>query len=188
MAMKQAVCAGIVAWLVTAVVSDAGTKTGMNELQIQGSFSLQTTDQDDDRNYAASATLIYSYFFAPQVSVGASGMVVGSLHDPEGDSETKSASLFFLGRFDFYLTDGSKPLVPYFGPHGGGVSYTVDNGDETESSVTFAYGGHAGLKFFVGEHTSWNVEGNYTEYRPETDDSDQKLRILQMLVGYSYYF
>ncbi len=186
--MARTAWAAIVALVVTAVVAEAGTKAGMHELQVQGALSLQTNDENEDKNYTATATFIYNYFFAPQVSVGVSSMLVGAMSDPEHGERTDTASLFLLGRLDFYLTDGSKPLVPYFGAHAGGVGYTVDAGDGTETSVTGAYGGQVGLKFFISESTSWTVEGNLTQYSPKTDDPERMLRICQALAGFSYYF
>ena len=161
--MRTRAGAAIVALMVTAVMADAGTKAGMNELQAQGALSRESNNGNSDKNYTATAALIYSYFFAPQVSVGVSSMFVGDMLDPEHGDRTDTTSLFLLARLDFYLTDGSKPLVPYLGAHAGGVSYIVEADDSAETSITGAYGGHAGLKFFISDSTSWTVEGNVTQ-------------------------
>jgi len=187
--MMKTVWTALTTLLVTATLTNAGIKAGMNELQVQGSLSLQTASEPDEKYYTASGALIYNYFFAPQVSVGACSMLVAALTDPETGGKKDMVSLFLLGRLDFYLTrSGSAPLIPYVGAHGGGAAYQVDTGDSSDSDFTAAYGGHAGLKFFVDERTSWNVEGNLTQYRPEIEDHRSLIRLYQVMVGYSQYF
>jgi hypothetical protein len=95
-----------------------------------------------------------------------------------------------LAKADFYLGSPTSTVVPYLGGQFGISTYTYESGDYDSSSSTTAYGVHGGFKFFPIENVSWNLEADYTQYKPEVKEKEEEYTInyLSILLGFSYYF
>lgn len=189
--MKRLAVLGLIVLAGWAIRAQGGTAAGKSELQLQGSLSNISNSENDDQVYSAAGQLVYSYFIAPQLSIGGTARLQAQRQDPEEGDETTTSSLFLLGRADLYLTDGSAAFVPYIGGHGGVVQYKYETEDADEDSTTVAIGGHGGFKIFASEQTSWNIEGDITTYKPDVDDEDAEdmtITTISVLLGFSYYF
>ncbi len=174
-------------------MAQAGVQAGRREIQIQGAISSDGTDREgskDDQNLQGS--LILNYFLTGNMSVGVTGMFMGTRTPGErGESDSTSSSIFLLGRLDLYLGSSDSVAVPYIGGRGGMAVTKYDPGEgESTSANTITYGPQAGLKIFASENTSWNIEASYTIWSPEAEHGEEKVNFHQatVSVGFSYYF
>ena len=169
----------------------AGTQAGKKEIQIQGSLTMSGNSENKDRDTTLMGQIGLNYFLAPQFSFGLASVISSTLSQPEHGDETKFTLLFLMLRADVYLTSGEGSVVPYIGGQAGGVSVVSQSGGgDTQTSTGTAYGGHAGLKIFPTENTSWNVEGAATMYKSDAGggSSSATRHEYALLVGFSYYF
>jgi outer membrane protein W len=175
-------------------MAQAGVQAGRREIQIQGAISSDGTDQKDAKDrQSIQGSLILNYFVAANMSVGATGMFIGT-RDPgmgPGEKDSINSTIFLLGRLDFYLGSSDSAVVPYVGGRGGMAVAKRDIGQgESKSDNTITYGPQAGLKIFASENTSWNIEASYTIWTPEAEHGQEKVNYHQatVSVGFSYYF
>jgi len=172
----KAIGVAAIAVLVLYQTSSAGTEGGKMELGVGA--MVQAKDDGNSTDTTLSLQLQGSYYIASWFSMGLA--VQGTLSSPENGDD--SSAVFFLVRPDFYLAPRS-PVVPFVGPHFGAVS--SERGGESES--TFTYGMHGGLKIFVGESTSLNLEINGSVWEPDNEWMDE-VTVVQGIFGMSYYF
>ena len=178
--MKKLITLTICAMLVP-LAAIAGTEKGDFELGV--SSSLQRMDTDDSGSTSLTMALNGNVFLTDWFSVGGQFVGTSSAQDDMDGTHT----FFLMIRPDFYVAPNS-PVIPFVGPHIGGVFYS--SGDS--SDVTVAGGVHGGAKFFLGENTSFNLELNETLYTYTVDyyySSDTiVVSVFQFLAGFSYYF
>jgi opacity protein-like surface antigen len=159
--------------LTIAGTSYAGTEAGMMELGLQGSYTQTKMNGSDDFKFYLWM-VNFGYFFTPQLQIGLMGLVGGTM-DGSSDKIYGGSGQF---RFNFSFNK-AQTVVPYLGVQTG--IYGTSNG---KSESAFAYGGMAGLKFFMSEKTSLNLEGNWQRTKVASTDID----VFQGLVGVSFYF
>jgi hypothetical protein len=162
------------------VSAEAGTRGGASQLSLFANFSsswLDTGDDDEgsgDEEDEAVGLFIggisYSYFFGPHFSLGLSGTVVGG-----GSGETTFSTVFLSVRPDLYL--GGDTVVPYIGVDVGIATMSTDSGDDDSSDEDsgqggLLLGGHAGLKFFIGENASLDLEAGLKRFTLESEEED----------------
>lgn len=183
----------ILAIVIIALVAPAtfaGTQSGSNEIQAQGSFQHVDMGSDNDRTQdTVSFGLVGNRFVTDNLSLGLSLRQSASTQDDGDGNETKRSQTFFQGRVDFYIASQSS-VVPYIGAHGGIISYTYDSEYSDTSESVFTYGPQAGMKFFVRENVSLNTELDVSIYTPEADESSSEddVTVTSLMVGASFYF
>lgn len=158
--------------LAIAGTSYAGTEAGMMELGLQGSYTQTKIDNDDFKFYLGYVN--FGYFLTPQIQIGALGMMGGNI---DGETQTIYAGYADL-RYNFSYNK-AQTVVPYLGIQAGMAG--TSNGT---SESAFAYGGMAGIKFFVTEKASLNVGVNYVRTTIGNTDIDTFMGT----VGLSFYF
>lgn len=175
-------------------MAQAGVQAGRREIQIQGAISSDGSDQKDNKDSQnLNGSLILNYFLTGNMSVGVTGMFMGTKTPGRGPGSHDStmSTVFALGRLDLYLGSGDSTVVPYIGGRGGMAVTKYDPGEgESQSDNTITYGPQAGLKIFASENTSWNIEASYTIWTPEAEHGEEKVNYHQatVSVGFSYYF
>ncbi|OVE73353.1 hypothetical protein BVX93_01860 [bacterium B13(2017)] len=165
----------------------AKVSSGMSELQ--ASLSITNTSNGSD---STSTTGIFgvNFFILDWLSLG--GSLVGTLSD--SDNYT-SQSISINAVVDFYLAPSSS-VIPFVGVLAGATmqqseyevtTYSWWGGSSTttidDSETNFSYGAHAGLKIFIKENASLNLEVRYLTYEFGDDDITQT----QGLAGFSIY-
>jgi opacity protein-like surface antigen len=160
-----------VLFLATASISYAGTASGMLELGVQGSYSKM---EEDVQVFAAAIN--FGYFFTPQLQMSLSGILCGG---GEGSDVTKIYA--GLGQFKYNLSfNRAQVVVPYLGVQAGIAG--TSNGT---SKSGFSYGGMAGLRFFISENMSLNMEGNYQWAKASASNND--VGVFYGFLGFSFY-
>jgi opacity protein-like surface antigen len=173
-------------------IADAGTEQGTTEIQVQGAFTNEINNENDDKTQTSTGQLAINYFLTDWVSIGGSGRLSGSKTDYEDssmdDSNITISFLMFNG--DLYLGGPTKAFIPYVGIRLGIANSKVESGDDDNSSSTLAYGGHIGLKIFPSESISWNLEFDVAQYTPEAEEGQDEVTRTSnsLLLGFSYYF
>lgn len=156
----------------------AATQAGQSELAFEGLLqSFDMGDDDDSKRSSFNLSTTYNYFAMDTLSVG--GTFTWQ-HDGNG---TETNWYFLYARTDYYFA-ASDTLAPYAGPHLGIIYYKY--GDDGEDDSAFLYGLQVGVKYFVQENMSLNVEGTWDLYT--VADSDQDVTVLSLKVGFSVYF
>jgi outer membrane protein W len=147
----------------------AATKEGDQELSI--ALSYQKTG---DAN-TIIASLGIGYFFTEAIEVRAT--LVAVRYD-DGDTD---ATIIYVGADGLYHFNTAGETVPYVGA---GANFVhIDSGGVSDGAA--AVKGIAGLRHFLGEDTTINLEFNVIKILDE-DVSDEIT--FQVLVGLSYYF
>ena len=167
----------------------AGTTAGESELRIDGAIQNTSTEYSDTRSI--SGQLTYNHFLSDQFSIGGSIRPMIQTSDPDNGEETTSSMLFLLGRGDLYLSTDNDDFVPYIGAHAGVINYEFDTGSgDSESESVLTYGIQGGIKMFVSENTSFNIEVDLSIYTPESDNGgdEDDVTVTSVLFGYSVYF
>ncbi len=176
----------------TANIAFAGTKAGSTELGLNASItnlSIDSDDDDDEDIQMFLGTVTAGYFITDQIQLG--GSFMGNRMD-YGDSDSTTYDLSAQAKYHFSSSD--QTIVPYVGIQGGYYTRTYDSGDGDESeSDGYSYGALGGLKFFVTESTTLNLELNYNRLSldPDSnDDNDDNIEadLLALLIGFSIYF
>jgi len=188
--MKKTATLTILMLLLFAIPVLAGTTSGDKEIQLQGSFTNTSNNQNDRTTDTLSAQVGFNYFFTSNISIGGLWRGSGSVSDDGDGNETTTTTNFLLVRADLYLGNAASKVMPYVGGQAGQASYTRDDGDEETSSSSGAYGFHGGLKIFPSERISWNIELDSTTYTFESEATDDEYKSYNnsLFVGFSYYF
>jgi len=172
MLSKKVLMLMVVIFFAVAGISYAGTEAGMMELGIQGTYTQTKVEGNDFKFYLGMVN--FGYFFTPQIQVGVMGLLGGTL---DGDNQKVYGASGQL-KYNF-SSNKAQTMIPYLGVQAG--IYGTSNGS---SESAFSYGGMGGLKFFLSENTSLNLEINYQRTKLASTDID----IFQGLVGVSFYF
>jgi len=154
-------------------ISYAQIEAGTKEFGVAISYTIP---EEGDNTYTAMAN--FGYFITPKLQLGISGFTLGG-------TDYSSDGVFGTVKYHFYSK--GQTVVPYIGAQAG--MFAISNG---VSYTSFSYGGMGGLKFFVREDTSINLEANYLRYSSEVQVGratiEQDTSQLQLLVGLSFYF
>jgi hypothetical protein len=173
MLSKKVLVLAAVMLFAIAGTSYAGTSAGQMEFGLQGTYTqTKMSGSEDFKFYLGMVN--FGYFFTPQLQVGIMGLLGGTIN---GESTKVYGG---AGQFKFNFSfDKAQTVVPYLGVQAG--IYGTSNGT---SESAFAYGAMGGLKFFLSENTSLNLEGNWQRTKVVSTDVD----VFQGLVGVSFYF
>lgn len=172
MLSKKVLMLTAVMLLAIAGTSYGGTEAGMMELGVQGTFYSTKIEKETFNFYLGMVN--FGYFFTPQIQIGLNGLLGGTV---DGNNQT-----FYGGSGQFkynFSFNKAQTVVPYLGVQAGMAG--TSNGT---SESAFSYGGMGGLKFFVSEKTSFNVEGNYQR----TTIANTDINLFSISVGVSFYF
>ena len=151
----------------------AGLSAGQLEL---GGFMSYSSPEDSEDNLILSANL--SMLVTQQIQVGGSVMYLFA-DAPSGGDETLIASLLGTFKYNFAFSE-AQTTVPYVGAQVGLTTIDVAGTDDT----SYSFGTMGGVKFFLSEATSLNLELNYllTDYDGDTTSNTS------VLAGISFYF
>jgi hypothetical protein len=173
-----------------------GIKSGTKEVSVFASFMSITPDCG--RMDCNVGTRIFSaqfgYLFTPVFQLNASFSTTAAVAEMD-DSETTASTVGFGIRPTFNIAREGQPVVPYAGIELGLQKMkSVSEGDfdyET-SSTGVSLGGFGGIKFFVSEATTLNLEVNLKTASMSDDEvggeDDITTTFKELLVGMSFYF
>jgi outer membrane protein W len=154
----------------------AGTQKGQVELSLSGSGTWGVSGNGKDSK-SVVGTLGLGYFFTDALEL--KGNVVGSWASAPGMDDVTTVTL--LGGPDYHFNLKDSKLVPYVGVYGGALIY--DTGHDSET--TWLVDGHVGVKYFIGERTTLNLQVSYQEYFP---DQGEDTGAVVFSLGVSYFF
>ena len=158
----------------------AQIKDGDFGLSLDGSVTLSTMSYEDESfdTTTVMGGVKASYFPIKYVELAArvSGMYMSS-------DAVDVGAVYTLFESNFMILPDSK-VVPYVGAHVGAGTFWMDE----NSASSLAYGGQAGLLFFIDEHSSIRVEyrATWTSYDIAGYTVDQLDN--QIAFGYMYIF
>jgi len=186
--MKKIIIFVLIIILSNIGVSYAQVKKGTKEIGAAGTLSFI-----ENFNFYTFVTT-FGYFVTPKIQLGLTGIGVESSSEEDIDMKTYSLGLHM--KYHFYKE--GQIVVPYLGGQAGIKTYPKINveiemyNDEvtetktsTETGTSFFWGGIGGLKFFLTENISFNLEANYQNV---TDEDSDVTDVLQLLFGFSTYF
>jgi opacity protein-like surface antigen len=181
--------AGAVAVLaVSAVLCGAQTREGAYTWRLGcalENLSVAVDARGSDWDYSVLSLgpqLDGCYFFGNRFSLGASLRPVLNTYDQTGEGDSSQTGVSFLIRPDFYFKV-DRSVVPYAGLRLGLVHQASEEFGREDSHTALAGGVHAGLKFYVSEQISWDVEGDATLYAWSGDDYDASATAVSLLVA-----
>ncbi|MEW5802488.1 MAG: hypothetical protein AB1847_10355 [bacterium] len=161
---------------VSCALIEAGTK------EVGGAASLSFTE--DYTFYMGMGT--FGYFVSPEIGLNFNLAIMGSPEEDGGKIITP------LGQIRYYFYKKGQTIIPYLGGQIGFRFYeektvteswegdgTYEKETEKKTDTKFCSGGMGGIKFFLNEDVSVNLEANY-----QTDGTG----IFQLLAGISYFF
>ena len=123
----------------------------------------------------ATTTLLggsYGMFFTDNMEVDGTLMLMNF----DGDF-----TIYLLyGRFNYNFVKKGETYIPYAGVALGMVGY--DDGDADDSAISI--GAQGGVKYFLSEDTSFNLEASYTFAEIDSESYDA----FSITAGISFYF
>ncbi len=166
--------------VLASVCVHAGTQRG--DVEIGAGVTLSNTSVSADNGASSDTTQLagnvqLNYFMTDSLSLGVS--YAGNVTDSDS---TTSGTHFIEGSLRHHFVTEAA-YVPYIGVHGGAAIYSANDYTETIPS----FGAHAGIKFFVNDNTSFDVQGRWTRYSVDVGggvDIDQ----MAMIFGINYKF
>ena len=79
--------------------------------------------------------------------------------------------------------------MPYIGLHLGWTTNVSESDGDKYRDSNGSTGIHGGLKVFLGENISWNIELDRTSYTYEYESGDEiDIDVTTLFAGFSYYF
>jgi len=113
--------------------------------------------------------------------------VMSASESEAGSSSSESTSYSYFGNLKYNFYQRGSTTVPFVGLQAGITGYESDG--DTDSA--FSYGGMVGVKFFLTEDISLNLELNYLQTTfeaqyPATQDTEYE--VSSFFAGFSYYF
>jgi len=158
---------------------------GQRELQVSG--ALQQASVDDTDRTMLTGQVVANHFLSDTLSVGVNVRLSVTSQDSDWGDSTDSR-LYLLGRGDYYLNLSSQgDLLPYVGAQAGIIRYAWEDDHDDDSEVTIAYGVHGGVKVFLSENISANLEGDLSFYSQEVGEDDETVVVKSIFAGLSYY-
>ena len=164
-----------------------GSVYAIDSLQGRGSVGASITLQKTEISYEGDSVSSdqriiqgsIGRFLTDNVEVNFAPMIISI--DADGE-EMSVYSYFGNVKFNF-ITEG-QTAVPYAGLQAGisGVAY----GDEDDSSL--GYGFMGGIKMFLNEDLSLDIELNYLMAELEVGDVTADVATTSVFVGFKYYF
>ncbi|MBW1763754.1 MAG: porin family protein [Deltaproteobacteria bacterium] len=143
-------------------------------MELGGYASFQTMSFDGGGSVDVNTLLVTGgQFIKEDVQVG--GALMYMTADGGGSSADAQMIDAYVKKY-FLEAMKSEVTIPYVGAQAGMIFYDAGGDDDTE----FSFGAMAGIKHFLSEQTSVNLEYNYRIY------SD--LKVGTLMVGISYYF
>jgi hypothetical protein len=181
--MKKVIVTALTILLGFAGISySAEFKKGSVELGLNTSISKSSADNGND--YLASTSAFHAgYFVTDKVSVGGAYLLTSSRTTVNGVSTTNSAyNITGQARYHFNYTPEQVP-VPYVGAQAGYYDQQSSSGGDG-----YTYGALGGLKIFMNEYASLNMELNYNNVRVEAGSHTQRHDQTSLLFGFSVFF
>jgi len=185
---KSTLKVALISIFVTVIFLLAGNAFAVDSLKGRGSLGAFLTGQRTEIGYEgdtfeSNQTIFQGslgYFVTDHVEINFAPTIIGI--EVEGEDSTLY-SYFGNVKYNFY--NAGWTVIPYIGLQAGisGVEYDDD------SDSNFAYGGMGGLKIFVTEDLSLDLELNYlmTEF-DIGDDETVDMDTLALFLGFKYYF
>jgi outer membrane protein W len=172
----------------------AGAKigAGTSEVNVYGNIQKsESSSSDSDGKTKVDTTTIsagYGYFITDAISIGASVMGIGVDVTDSSDNKSKNTFTYLQldGKYHFYSKGAT--VVPYLGASVGEAMIKSESGNESNSANGTMVMGRGGLKFFVSESTSVNLELNYARYKTTMDDITATTNATTFEIGISTYF
>lgn len=157
---------------------------GKGSLAASLSYQHQETSLDDSDSETDTTSFMGSlgYFFNDHLEVNFAPMIM--IVDPdEGDTYTLYS---YFGNLKINFYQKGWTAVPYVGVQAGVTGYELGDDDDN----AFSYGALGGIKLFVTEDVSLNLELNYLHTTFDADDGgdDLDLDVTSFFVGFSWYF
>lgn len=164
-----------------ASVSYAGLEAGQMEVGVQGMYGTNSASGGGSSFKFSDWSALGSvgYLFTRQMQFSIAGGYVGT-----GNGSTTSM-FTALGQFKFnFAFDKAQTVVPYLGVQSGSLAASAGG----YNSSGFSYGGLGGVKFFITENVSLNLEANYLHTKLKVVSTDVDVDQTQFLLGVSFYF
>jgi opacity protein-like surface antigen len=121
------------------------------------------------------------HFFTDNLEVNFAPMIMRI--EPEGADDVLLYNYFVNLKYNFYQEGATT--IPYLGVQTGITGYEAAGDDDSDLS----YGAMGGVKFFVSEEVSVNLELNYLKTTFDADvGGDIDLDVTSLFVGLSWYF
>ncbi len=183
-----AVCMAVPAF---AVESKVGK--GSSELSAFANITGTTSSVDGKETSKSTTTMVqlgYAYFLTDAFSLGASILGVGNSTTPTGGDTTSTTVTYVQldGKFHFYSK--GQTVIPYVGLSVGATAISSQSKGFTDSASGSMVAGRGGLKFFVSETTSLNLELAVDQYSYQFAGSSTTTTNQDTIfsVGFSTYF
>ena len=154
-----------------------GIEQGKKELGV--GFSQQETKSDNFEMTMTTINLMFCYYVTPEILVAGNLFIIGTEAD---GSESTTTVLEMQGKYHFIIEQ--PEIVPYLGLQVGTYSMDADGMDGSGSS----YGYMGGVKYFMAEDTSINLEYNWKTVSMEIGGYNADSDITTLSIGASLYF
>lgn len=179
----------------SALAAGAGIGAGSSEVGVQSSLMFTTTKPEGGGETKDTTTMFlanYGYFITDGLQVGGSLLTSGTSSEDIYGTETSSVTTGFDAFAKYHFYRKGQTVVPYVGAQLGVVGVSMDSGYGEATGSALSYGGMGGVKFFMSEKTSLNLELNYRHYDIDMDydgyTSKSKTDSTALLIGFSVYF
>jgi len=166
---------------------------GTSELNVFGNLGSSENKMNGQKvstDVSTNVSVGYGYFVTDLIQVGVSLQEFLTETKPEGGSTSKSGVTYVQldGKFHFYSKGAT--VVPYVGASVGQATMTSSSGGSSSNASGTMVTGRAGVKMFVSENTSVNLELNIAQYETKVSGSDFKMKTNTVTgqVGLSTYF
>lgn len=178
---KLAVVAAVAIGVSSGMTAHAAVEQGMNEVSLLG--DIHSISERDHTRETFSLAATYNRYLMDNLSVGADLKYVSA--DTRDESEYEDLAVGYAMVRSDYCFGAENDVVPYVGLRLGMASYEMGQ----DSWTAFAYGGQGGIKWFVAESLSINVELSYTAFTlSDTGAEDEVADDLGVQIGASLFF
>lgn len=187
-----AVCA-LAGLLIAAAPVFPATKAGDAEVSAAGSISTSDIGTQFGTSTTDSTSIQVSggYFTTPNIQIGGSYNTDESTDTTPGEPSTTSVFTALSGFLKYHFNPDSE-VVAYAGVQAGTANIEITASGVSVSGSAFANGFMGGLKFFVSEDVSANVEYNVLNTTISISTPfgtfDADVRDAGFLFGLSLYF
>jgi len=186
--MKKMVYLTLLFMMVMVQIAFAGTEKGDKELQIQGSITNTESSDTDSTSNDMTYQIGYNSFYSSNFSFGLT-LRESSSKSSSSFGSSKSKQTFISIRVDGYLGEATSKFMPYIGLHIGQATTVSESGGDKHRDSSGSNGIHGGLKVFLDENISWNIEYDRTTYTYEYESGDEiEMNVERLFTGFSYYF
>ena len=170
------------------------SKIGQGTTEVDSFLSAQALTMtspggESTKTQLATVSLGLHNFVTERLSLGGSLLVMGvqtQLPGSGNDTATVSTYLQLDAKYHFY--EKGQQAIPYVGFSIGDALSRAQGTGSVDYSNALMWTPRAGLKYFVSESTSINMEVNYSQYTQNFGQGSVDISSLSLQVGFATYF